>query len=79
MEQVEMGAEGQPSQVVLFNNPADGRPMYRNSFMTYPTMQKGQTDRLRGKFLIVDYLFLNLNDEVVRLTSHETFYRKNYR
>jgi hypothetical protein len=79
MEQVEMVAEGQPSQVVLFNNPADGRPMYRNSFMTYPTMQKGQTDRLRGKFLIVDYLFLNLNDEVVRLTSHETFYRKNYR
>lgn len=79
MSKVTLDTEGQIPQEVLFNSTTDNRPVYRNSYMTYPMMEKGQKDRLRGKFLIAEYLFLNQNDDVVRVSSHETFYRKNYR
>lgn len=79
MSKVTLDTEEQVPQEVLFNSPTDNRPVYRNSYMTYPMMEKGQKDRLRGKFLIAEYLFLNQNDDVVRVSSHETFYRKNYR
>lgn len=66
------------SQSVVLNNAVlDGRPDYREGFLTYPMMQiRGRQDRMRGTYLVQQYAINNDGtDTIVRITGMETLYR----
>lgn len=81
-KQVVLTNENQ-AQLVIFNDPLDPRPVYRDKYLVYPTMQENQGVRMRGKYMLLEYTFDNGanagQDTLLRITSHETFFRKSYR
>lgn len=73
-----VGTTENSSQTVVFNS-TDNRPVYREGMLVFPTMQIGQSERLRGKFLEMEFTLNNNNDVLARVSGSETFFRKSYR
>jgi len=67
-----MRTESQNQSIVF---AADDRAVYRDNSLVFPVMQKSQRDRLRGKYLILEYEFQNGNDKTLRLTAQTTEFR----
>ena len=70
-----------PPQTIVLNNPTiDNRPIWREGVLRYPMMAKGQTQRMRDKYLILKFTITNDgSDKVVNITSHETIWRPSFK
>lgn len=74
----------QVQQEIILNDPnADSRPRYREDFLVFPLRELQAVERLRGKFIVLEYLVHNTTypteNRVIRITENETQYRISQR
>jgi hypothetical protein len=67
----------QAPQTVTFDT--DYRPEFREGYLVFPIMGLQADDRLRGKFMTLEYLIDNSGNKQVRITNNETQYRISQR
>lgn len=84
LKQIALQTSSQVAQTINLNdNLTDSRPKYREGYMVFPLREKNSGERLRGKFITLEYLIQNSllpNDNLmVRITDNEVQYRISQR
>lgn len=80
LKNVSAKAVNQVAQTISFDNyNNDDRPRYREDFLVYPLRELDALERIRGKYITIEYLITNANNKPVRITSNETQYRISQR
>ena len=74
----------QNAQTIILNRTTgDLRPTYREDFLVSPLRAIGASERLRGKYILLEYLVNNgrfpNDNKVIRITDIETQYRISQR
>jgi hypothetical protein len=66
-------------QTIVLNNPSvDNRPTWKEGFLRYPIMTKRQAQRIRDKYVRLDYVFDNDgSDTLIDIPSHKTDWRES--
>jgi len=69
--------------VILNQTTGDTRPRYREDFLVFPLREIDAAERLRGKYIILEYLIDNIlyptDNRTVRITDNEVQYRVSQR
>lgn len=56
----------------------DDRVKYRHGFLTFPLRGTQQSDRVRGKYAVVELTLVNVDDKLCRIPAVETKFRVAY-
>lgn len=56
----------------------DDRAKYRHGFLTFPLRGTQQSDRVRGKYAVVRFTLVNVDDKMCRIPAVETKFRVAY-
>lgn len=76
LSQVVASTQNLASQTIVLNNSSvDKRPQWLEGILRYPIMAKGQKQRLRDKYLTLEFTIANDgSDKLVQITEHTTMF-----